>query len=82
MYQYLQDKSCSRCGINDIRVLEFDHVDPSTKSFSIARAMHDIVSWDKLIAEIQKCQILCANCHKIKTAEEQSWFKNVALTDI
>lgn len=77
MYDYLQGKSCEKCGISDPRVLEFDHIDPKTKDFSIAKAMHDIMSWDKLLAEIQKCQILCANCHKIKTAAEQGWYKHL-----
>ena len=77
MLEYLKDKSCAICQINDPRVLEFDHLDPSAKSFSIARGNSDLLlSWPKILAEIEKCQILCANCHKIKTAQEQNWYKN------
>jgi hypothetical protein len=75
MLEYLSDKSCLNCGISDVRVLDFDHIDPLTKSFSIARAIADITSWDKILIEIDKCQILCANCHKIKTAQEQNWYR-------
>lgn len=72
---FLSSKSCISCGNSDIRVLEFDHIDPKTKSFSIARAIGDIRSWDEIQKELKKCQVLCANCHKIKTAEEQGWYK-------
>jgi hypothetical protein len=76
MLEYLKDKRCSHCGINDRRVLEFDHIDASTKSFSIASAITSTYSWNKILDEIEKCQILCANCHKIKTAREGGWYKN------
>lgn len=75
MLQYLHDKSCVRCGIDDIRVLEFDHINPATKSFSIARGIASGLSWDRLTVEIAKCQILCANCHKIRAAADQNWYK-------
>lgn len=75
MVEYLSDKSCIKCGNNDYRVLEFDHIDPKTKSIGIAQALHNIWAWDRILNEIKKCQILCSNCHKIKTAEEQGWYK-------
>lgn len=76
MLDYLHDKACARCGTSDARVLEFDHIDPATKSFSIARGIASTLSWERILVEIAKCQILCANCHKIKTAQEQGWYKN------
>lgn len=76
MLEYLRDKSCTNCGVSDIRVLEFDHIDPSKKSFSIARGIGSALSWASILAEIAKCQILCANCHKIRTANQQGWYKN------
>lgn len=78
MLEYLNDKGCVKCGITDVRVLEFDHVDPATKSFSIARGIASTLSWENILAEIAKCQLLCANCHKIKTAEQQNWYKKPA----
>lgn len=77
MLEYLENRSCEKCGMSDLRVLEFDHIDPTTKSFSIAGAITSTRSWGKILIEIDKCQILCANCHKIKTAEEQDWYKNL-----
>lgn len=75
LYEYLSDKSCEECGIQDMRVLEFDHVDPKLKRFGIARGITNCYAWDEILLEIAKCRILCANCHKIRTAEQQNWRK-------
>jgi 5-methylcytosine-specific restriction endonuclease McrA len=71
--EYLSDKSCSRCGITDSRVLEFDHMDPATKSFGINNGIRNSLHWERILEEIEKCQILCANCHRIRTAEQFGW---------
>ena len=75
MLQYLSDKQCCICGENDVRVLEFDHIDPKAKSFSISQAVKLGRSWSEVIEELKKCRVLCANCHKRHTAEQQGWYK-------
>lgn len=75
MLNYLSGKSCKRCGIDDIRVLDFDHIDPISKEFSIARGINNGWSWDVIMLEVKKCRILCANCHRIVTAEQQNSYK-------
>jgi 5-methylcytosine-specific restriction endonuclease McrA len=70
---FLSDKKCIMCGENDPVVLDFDHINPATKSFSIAKAITYGKKWEEIFAEIQKCQILCANCHRRKTAKEGNW---------
>lgn len=55
---------CQICGYNDcIDALDFHHLDPVQKEFSIS---HDgvNVSYDKLKKELDKCILLCANCHR------------------
>src|ERR1017187_5396677 len=54
---------CSRCGEADPACLQFHHRDPETKSFTIAHAKHHGVSIERLKAEIDKCEVVCANCH-------------------
>lgn len=76
---YLKDKACIQCGEADIRVLEFDHLDPLLKRFGIANAITDGRKWEDILAEIHKCQILCANCHKKRTAVQYGWFKAIGL---
>lgn len=46
-------------------VLEFDHVDPTTKRFNVGHASA-APSMEALLAEIEKCDIVCSNCHKIR----------------
>lgn len=76
MIEYLSDKSCVKCGMNDPRVLEFDHIDPETKVIDISKAFKNTMKWEDILLEIEKCQLLCANCHKIKTAEQNNWYRN------
>ena len=48
--------------------LEFDHVDPSLKSFNISSNL--TASNVDILRELSKCQLLCANCHIEKTRRE------------
>jgi len=52
---------CVQCGSN--QDLEVDHIDPELK------VTHNIWSWseERRLAELSKCQVLCAECHKKKT---------------
>jgi putative endonuclease len=58
---------CVRCGTTD--GLVFDHIDPSTKAFTIGGNLER--PWDVLLAEVRKTQLLCPPCHKIKSAEDR-----------
>lgn len=52
---------CEICGYDKCLVaLEAHHVDPSTKDFSIS----DVASLDRIERELEKCVLLCANCHR------------------
>lgn len=56
---------CSVCGFNGHpRALEFHHRDPSEKDFSIGET-YSGASVIKMLFEISKCDVLCANCHAI-----------------
>jgi protein-arginine kinase activator protein McsA len=75
MIKYLSNRVCVDCGENDIRVLELDHLDPQLKEFTVSQAVRLGKSWDEVVQELKKCQILCANCHKKRTAEQFGWYK-------
>lgn len=60
--------SCTKCGYNkNISAFEFHHLDPSQKDFNIGNAANK--SWEVIKKEIQKCVLLCANCHKIEHSD-------------
>jgi transcription elongation factor Elf1 len=54
---------CCRCGYNkSMRALIFHHLDSTQKDFGIARIGRDI-SWEKVKKELDKCILVCSNCH-------------------
>lgn len=60
---------CIRCGYNKYpEVLEFHHKYPSQKNFNISLKGH-CRSWERVRKEIEKCSLLCANCHRELHAE-------------
>ena len=70
---YKLDVGCQLCGYNEHPVaLEFDHIDPSTKKFSIGSQLMSM-SWKAIYEEIAKCQVLCANCHQIRTHDNNHY---------
>jgi hypothetical protein len=48
-------------------VMDFDHTDPSQKSFEISRAVQSLKSRDLILIEMMKCELVCSNCHRIRT---------------
>jgi hypothetical protein len=73
-FTWLKTKHCIECGEQDFRVLEFDHRDPAEKSFIISEKIADL-SFETLNKEIEKCDILCANCHRKRTATQLNWYQ-------
>ena len=60
---YLGGK-CVGCGTTEN--LQFDHLDRTIKKFNVAK--HVCMAWDKLTVEADKCQLLCYQCHNLKTS--------------
>lgn len=63
---FLKKNPCTDCGMEDIRVLDFDHV-KGIKAANISRLVHQGAAVWRLLEEMAKCVIRCANCHRIKT---------------
>lgn len=56
--------ACTKCGYSGcLSALTFHHIDPSTKLKDVSQMINGRWSWDKIRAEIDKCILLCFNCH-------------------
>ncbi len=63
------EKGCEECGYKaHAAALQFDHINPLEKSFTISKRTS--MSLEKLKAEVAKCRVLCANCHAVHTHQQ------------
>ena len=66
-YEYVIKRGgkCECCGYNkNLAVLEFHHINPDEKEFQIDLRAFSNHSLEKLEKELEKCELLCANCHR------------------
>ena len=78
--RYKLMKGCAKCGYNkDAQALQFNHIDPKQKRFLLAQKAHKMVlnrdtkGKQKLKEELNKCEVVCANCHAIITYENKHY---------
>lgn len=74
LFDYFAAHPCKDCGESDPVVLEFDHLDAATKSFNIGAGL-TYRAWDSILEEIEKCEVVCANCHRRRTAQRRGSFR-------
>lgn len=54
---------CEKCGYDKCKwVFDFHHLNPEEKDFGISR--YSVLAWEKVKKELDKCIMLCANCHR------------------
>ena len=63
LVEFKRTLKCVRCNESHPATITFHHKDSSEKSFEIGNAIGLGVSLKRLIAEIEKCEVICANCH-------------------
>jgi len=73
IYEFKLGNPCTSCGETNPIVLEFHHLDPKTKRNDVSNMATHGYSIESIEKEIEKCIILCANCHRKKTAKQQNW---------
>lgn len=54
---------CELCGEQDSCCLDLHHLDPKEKDIEVSLIIHSW-SWKRIQQEVQKCIIICANCHR------------------
>jgi len=74
LLSFFDEHPCVDCGETDPVVLEFDHIGP--KLFNIGQDL-PYRSWPSILAEIEKCEVVCANCHRRRTALRRGGIRDV-----
>jgi hypothetical protein len=57
--------ACAHCSVRELDYLsmyDYHHIDPATKLYGVSRIIQG--SMDRLLTEVDKCLLLCANCHR------------------
>lgn len=78
-------KPCADCGkIHHPSMMVFDHIDPSKKSRvskteGVFRFVRDGYSWNKILEEIEKCEVRCQNCHFQKTSKDFKYWTELSV---
>lgn len=71
--EFLRTHPCVDCGEADPVVLEFDHVDPTTKVDSVSDLIRCAYSLERVKAEMARCEVRCVHCHRRRTARQFGW---------
>jgi hypothetical protein len=71
----LRDVPCHDCGgLFAPHQMDFDHRDPREKSFNLCSGRAALKNRDQILAEAAKCDVVCANCHRLRTrARHRQW---------
>jgi predicted RNA-binding Zn-ribbon protein involved in translation (DUF1610 family) len=61
----MRNYTCEKCGLveTELGFFEFHHIDPDTKDREIGTMLNS-ASFERVLAELEKCWMLCPNCHK------------------
>jgi len=59
-----QGLSCKQCSENHPACLDFHHKDSNSKEINVSLAVHECWSKERIMKEIEKCEVLCSNCHR------------------
>ena len=73
LLEYLKCHPCVDCGNANPIVLEFDHREQAEK-FATISSMISTTRWTTILDEISKCDVRCANCHRIRTSRQLGWW--------
>lgn len=71
----LKNSKCLDCGTDDYRVFEFDHV-RGLKLNNVSSMISGGYGIKKILEEISKCEVVCANCHRIRTFERAGNYRS------
>jgi hypothetical protein len=66
------EQGCADCGYNtSAYALQFDHIEDNKKA-SVSNLIRSDYGWETIKKEMDKCEVVCANCHAIRTHARKS----------
>jgi hypothetical protein len=65
LFSYQAQIGCEKCGETNPIVLQFHHRAGEEKLFNVGDSSTKERKWDILLKELEKCDVLCANCHRL-----------------
>ncbi len=68
---YKAELACIECGENHPACLEFHHRNPAEKDIDLGKAVKQGWSIQRILAEMEKCDVLCSNCHRKRHYQEK-----------
>jgi hypothetical protein len=84
LLEYYTCHPCVDCGESRPEVLELDHVRgvkartfDGKRTIGVGEMITRNYTWKRIEQEIEKCEVRCANCHRLRTARIQSWYKGL-----
>jgi hypothetical protein len=75
LIEFFRERPCTDCGEADPLVLEFDHTGHKSFSISVGIRGH---KWQSVLDEIEQCDVVCANCHRRRTALRGGFIRALA----
>jgi hypothetical protein len=77
---HLLKHPCVDCGESDPVVLDFDHL--REKRLNVSELANRAVAWDEVAAEMAKCEVVCANCHRRRSGERANSLRAVFMREL
>lgn len=81
MWDFYCSHPCVDCGEDDPIVLELDHV-RGEKVAGVSQLAHNTRSLKVIQEEINKCDVVCSNCHRRRTAKTQDWYRELVTDNV
>jgi hypothetical protein len=78
LIDFLRANPCVDCGESDPLVLEFDHL--GNKRFNISQGFSGR-NWQSVLEEMAKCEVVCANCHRRRTAHRRGHVRAILIAE-
>jgi len=75
LIEFFRERPCVDCDETDPLVLEFDHIGQKSFNISVGIRGH---KWQSVLDEIERCEVVCANCHRRRTAIRAGFVRALA----